>query len=130
MKITPRRFSLEEFPEQQSWIGPLITALNTMIQELFSGFNNNITVADNLYQEIKEIKFTVDAGTYPIKFKTKFNKLPAGLTVIHCRDTAGGTASNTPWVNWSFNDGQITITNITNLTTTKTYICRILVIYG
>lgn len=130
MKLSPRRFTVEEFADQQSWIGNLLSPLNQTIQELFSGMNNNITVSENLYQEVKELKFTVDATTYPLRFKTKFNKQPVGLHVLYCKDSAGGTSSNTPWITWSFADGLMTITNITNLTNSLNYTVRILVIYG
>ena len=130
MKLSSRRFTIEEFPEQQSWIGNLLSPLNQVIQELFSGLNNNITVEDNLYQESKLLSFKLDAGTYPIKFKTKFNKQPIGVQVIYCKDSLGGTASDTPWLSWSFSDGTMTITNITNLTISSNYTIRILIIYG
>lgn len=130
MKLSPRRYTVEEFPDQQSWIGNLLSPLNQSNQELFSGLNNNITIAENLYQEVKELKFTVDATTYPIRFKTKFNKHPLGINVIYCMDSTGGTASNTPWLTWSFADGLMTITNITNLTSSMTYTLRIHVIYA
>lgn len=130
MKISPRRFTVEEFPEQQDWIGNLLSPLNQAIQEISTGTTNNITVLENLYQEIKEFQFTLDSATYPIKFKTKFNKNPIGLSVIYCKDSQGGTSSNTPWVSWSFADGLMTITNITNLTTSMKYTLRIHVIYG
>ena len=130
MKISPRRYTVEEFPEQQGWIGNLLSPLNQTIQELFNGVSNNITVSENLYQEIKELQFTVDSTVYPIKFKTKFNKNPVGLTVIYCKDSQDGTAADLPWPTWSFNNGLITITNITNLTTNMKYTVRILIIYG
>lgn len=130
MKISPRRFTVEEFPDQQAWIGSLLSPLNQTNQELFSGLNNNITIADNLYQEVKELKFLNDVTNFPQKFKTKFNKHPLGLTVIYCLDSTGGTANNTPWITWSFADGMMTITNITNLTSGLTYTIRIHVIYG
>lgn len=130
MKLTPRRLSVEEFPEQQGWIGSLLAPINQAIQEMFAGLNNNITITDNLYQEIKSLTFTTDTTTYPIKFKTKFNKLPIGLHVIYCLDSLGATASAVPWVTWTYSDQLLTITNITNLTTAKTYTIRILVIYG
>lgn len=130
MKVSPRRLTVEEFPEQQSWIGSLLSPLNQTNQELFSGLANNVTVSENLYQEIKELKFTLDAATYPIRFKTKFNKNPIGLQTIYCKDAIGGTASNTPWISWSFADGQLTISNITNLTTSQTYTLRLHLIYG
>lgn len=130
MKLSPRRYTVEEFPTQQDWIGNLLAPLNQTTQELFSGLNNNVTISDNLYQEIKELRFINDSSNFPIKFKTKFNKHPIGMTVIYCVDSAGGTASNTPWLTWSFADGMVTITNITNLTASSTYSLRIHIVYG
>lgn len=130
MKITPRSLTVEQFPDQQEWIGNLLSPLNQTNQELFSGLDNGITIADNLYQEVKELNFTYDASTYPIRFKTKFNKQPVGIHILYCKDSLGGTSSGYPWLTWTFADGLMTITNITNLTLNQKYILRILVIYG
>ncbi len=130
MKISPKRFTLEEFPDQQDWIGNLIAPLNTQAQELIAGFANNVTVNENLYQELKEIRFVNDAGNFPIRFRTKFNKYPQGINVIYCRDTQDGTASGMPWLDWSFSDGLLSVNSITNLTSALTYVLRLNIIYG
>ena len=130
MKLQSKRFTLEEFPEQQEWIGNLLQPLNQQNSDLINGLNNNLTIADNLNQEIKEVRFVNNAANLPIKFKTKFNKLPMGFSVIYCKDTLGGTASNTPWCNWSFSNGIISVSSITNLTTDKDYTIRFHIIYS
>lgn len=130
MKLSPRRFTIEEFGEQQNWIGSLLSPINQLVSELFAGLANNITVSENLFQEIKELKFVADSSIYPIRFKTKFNKHPVGLYAIYCKDSTGATSSDTPWISWSFSDGQLTITNITNLTASSSYTLKLLLIYG
>jgi len=130
MKLSPRRFTLEEFPDQQAWIGNLISPLNQQAQELLNGLANDLTISDNLYQEIKELRFVNETGNFPIRFRTKFNKYPSGLNVIYCRDTLGSTPSGMPWIDWGFADGLLSISSITNLTSSLTYILRVNLIYG
>ena len=60
-KLSPQKFIIEQFQDQASWISPLFSSLNTFINDLVINFNNNITIKDNLYQEIKEIKFKNDS---------------------------------------------------------------------
>lgn len=132
MKLTSRKFSTEDFngPEQ-SFIAKLIGPLNQLILELVSGLNsNNVTVKDNLFQEIKEIKFLNETITFPIKFKTKFIAAPVGLSVLYCKDTLGGTASGQPFLDWSYSSQSITIASISNLTLSKTYLMRLHIIYS
>lgn len=121
---------MEEFPDQQDWIGNLISPLNQQAQELLNGLANDLTISDNLYQEIKELRFVNEAGNFPIRFRTKFNKYPSGLNVIYCRDTLGSTPSGMPWIDWGFADGLLSISSITNLTSSLTYILRVNLIYG
>lgn len=130
MKISPRRFTVEEFSSQQDWIGSLLSPLNQTQQELATGLNNNITISENLFQEIKELKFINNTSNFPLKFKTKFTKMPQGLSVIYCKDSIGGTASNTPWLDWSFDNGMITIKSMTNLVSGLSYTIRIHIIYA
>lgn len=131
MKITPKKFLVEDFAkDQQVWIGNLLSPLNTLIQELFIGLSNGLTVADNLYQEIKELKFVNDPTNLPLKFKTKFNKTPVGIQVIYCADSTGGMPTSFPQLAWSYASQQLTISAIANLTSGLTYTVRIHVIYG
>jgi hypothetical protein len=131
MRITPKKFLVEDFgKEEQSWIGNLLSPLNNLIQELFIGLNNGLTISDNLFQEIKELKLFNDTTNFPLKFKSKFNKIPAGMVVIYCIDSNGGMPLNFPQPNWSYSNQQITINSISNLTAGLTYTVRFHVIYA
>ncbi|WP_374028334.1 hypothetical protein ACES2J_08355 [Bdellovibrio bacteriovorus] len=128
-KLTPKKLTVEDFGSQQSWIGKLFTPLNDFFSQVYQGWNNGITIEDNLHQEIRDVKIVVDANSFPMKIKAKFATYPKGVTVIYCVDAAGGAPTTAPWVSWSYSNGQIEISNITGLTVGKTYNLKIHVIY-
>lgn len=130
MKLTSRRLSLEDFKGQEAWIGPLLSAINQALQELQPINVNQLTVAENLSQEIIEIKFVNDSVAFPLRAKTKFNQLPKGLHIIYCMASDGTTSVDYPWPDYSFSNQQMIINSLTNLTSGKTYTVRILVIYA
>lgn len=131
MRPNPQKFTVEDFQEQQSWIGKLFSPLNQYLNEVVLAFNNNITVDDNLAQEFKEIKWVNSASNFPLRFKTKFNKQPKGLLPIYLlNNTLGSYSTLSPWVVWSYADGQVIISDISGLTASSTYTIRLLVIYN
>jgi hypothetical protein len=129
MKLTSKRFLAEDFKDSPELL-PLLTALNTTLQELQLLNINQINIEDNLNQEIIEIKFLNDSVAFPMRIKTKFATTPKGLNCIYCVATDGTTASNTPWLTWSFANQLLTISAMTNLTSGKTYTARIHIIYS
>lgn len=130
-KLKPQKFTIEEFQEQKDWIGNLFSPLNSLIQDLVAMFNSNLTVNDNLYQEIKELSFNNDATNFPLRFRTKFLATPKGLSVIYCYDSTSAIMnSSTPWVSWSYKNNEVTISSITNLTASHNYVMRLHLIYG
>lgn len=128
MKITNRKFQQEDFKDQK-WIGALLSPLNTFISEIYSAFQNRLSVADNLYQEIKTLSLVNETSNFPVNFKTKFNKNPEGLTLIYCKASDGTLPSAQPLIDWGFNDGILTITSISNLTASKKYTIKLHLFY-
>jgi hypothetical protein len=130
-KLNPQKFTTEEFQDQSKWIGKLFANLNQFTGEVVQSFANGLTVTDNLYQEIKEIKYVNSAGNFPLKFKTKWSVYPKGLSVLSLyNNTLSGYSVAAPWVVWSYADGQVIIDDISGLTSGNTYTIRFLVIYG
>jgi len=130
-KINPQRFSTEEFPDQNDWIGKLFSPLNQFTGDVVRAFANSLTVEDNLYQEIREIKWVNSATNFPLKFRTKFNLSPRGLTPIYLlNNTTGAYSTAAPWVVWSYQNNEVTISNISGLTAASTYTIRLWVTYG
>ena len=133
MRIKPQKFLIESFQDQSSWIGNLFGPLNQFLNDVWISYNNNLTIGDNLYQEIKEIKFINASTNFPLKFKTKFNVFPVGLNLIYLYDnTLGSMASPSvaPYVVWTFLNGEVIISSISGLTSSRTYTMRIHCIYG
>lgn len=129
-KVSPKKFTVEEFQEQAKWIGPLFSGLNQFIGDVVGGFSNQLSVKENLYQEIKEIKWVNQSQDYPLKFKTKFAVHPKGIIPIYLlNNTLGSYSVAAPWVVWSYSDGQVSISDISGLTASSTYTIRLLVIY-
>lgn len=129
--INPQKFTTEEFQDQAKWIGKLFSGLNQFTGDVVAAFSNQFSVQDNLFQEIKEIKWTNTTQNFPLKFITKFKVIPKGMTPIYLlNNTTGSYSTAAPWVVWSYADGQVTISNISGLTNASTYTIRLLVIYG
>jgi len=130
-KVSPQRFTTEEFPKQNDWIGKLFSPLNQFIGDVVRAFSNGFTVEDNLFQEIKEIKWVNSATNFPLKFRTKFNSSPKGLIPIYLlNNTTGSYSTAAPWVVWSYQNNEVSISDISGLTASSTYTIRLLVIYG
>lgn len=130
-KLAPQRLTVESFQDQADWIGPLLSSINTLSNDLVINFNNGISISDNLSQEIKEITWKNDANNFPLRFNTKFNKNPQGLYVIYLFNTTDGVYSTqAPWLEWTYSNNQIVISAITGLTASKNYTMRLLVIYS
>lgn len=131
MKLTPQKFTIESFRDQSGWIGALLSPLNSFMNDLVIAFTGQITVSENLYQEIKEIKFKNVANSLPLRFRTKFNSNPQGLHLIYIYDnTLNEMAALNPAIQWSFSNGEIILSSISGLTASSTYTIRIHVIYG
>ena len=130
-KINPTKFLLEDFQENKGFAEKLFGPLNQFINDVFLSYRNALTIEDNLFQEIKEIKYKNDANNFPLRFKTKFNTLPKGILPIYLfNNTLGTYSTQTPWVVWTYQDGQVVISDISGLTASSTYTIRFLVIYN
>ena len=130
MKLSNQKLSIEGFPEQASWIGKLFTPLNQFISQVYSGFNNNITVADNLFQEIKSVTFVNDATCFPITVKLKFNVMPSFVMLGTCITSTGTYTTVYPLLTWSFSNGELKINSISGLTSNLKYTIKLLIIYA
>lgn len=129
--IKPQKFIVEAFRDQASWIGSLLNPLNFMFNDLSLAFNNQITVKDNLYQEIKEIKFKNETASFPLRFRTKFNVYPQGMLMIYSyNNTLSTPAALNAAIDWTFTNNEIVISSISGLTASQSYTIKMLVIYG
>jgi hypothetical protein len=129
-QLKPQKFLTESFPEQAKWIGSLFGALNQFINDVFLAFNNQLTVKENLFQEIKELTFKNITSNFPMTFKTKWPTNPQGLLLIYCVDNSiAKPPSVTPVVEWIYENGTIKITAIGGLNVGTSYTMRFLIVY-
>jgi len=130
-QLTPQRFTVEEFPEQASWISKLFSPLNQITGDIVRAFSNSLSISDNLFQEIKEIAYKNTSSSFPLKFRTKFNSSPIGVIPIYLQNrTLGSYSTAQPWVVWAYQDGSVVISDISGLTASSDYTIKLLVIYG
>lgn len=128
--LNPQKFTTEDFQDQVSWIGKLFSPLNQFVGDVVLAFSNGLTIKDNLAQEIRDVKYVNTASNFPLKFKAKWSKYPKGILPIYLFNNTTSTYSTAqPWVVWSYQDGQIIITDISGLVASSTYTIRLLVIY-
>lgn len=123
------KFTIEGFKEQQSWIGKLLSPLNTLMSDLIFALNGNLTM-ENLSQEIKQLRFKNDSSNFPLRFQQRFNRRIAGVQIIYCyqHDSDSTVAVNSLPV-WDTNAGQLSISSISGLEANKEYTIKIHIIY-
>lgn len=129
-KLNSQNFTLEGFKEQSTWIGKLFSPLNSFISQVYSAFQNQLTIADNLYMEIKSITFINESSNFPINFAPKFKKHPEFVLIGQCLDSNDGLPSVAPLIDWDYADNIISINSISGLTTSSKYTVKFLIIYG
>lgn len=130
-KLNPQKFTLEDFPDQRDWIDKLFSPLNQFLGDVYRSYSNSLSVEDNLFQEIREIKFQNSNNNFPYKFRAKFNQNPKGLVSIYLlNNDTGNYSSETPTVVWTYGSQEISISEIAGLTSGTNYTIRLLIIYG
>jgi len=130
-----KNIAAEEFPEQKTWIAKLLIPLNRFMLNVYSAFNKQISVNDNLQGELKKGVF-INPNNFPVKFTyslfTRFgSSAPAPAAVILGSIVENNTTSPVSvatTVSWTYREGVINIENITNLDTSKTYTANFLVL--
>jgi len=129
MKLSVQKFSVEQFQDQKSWIDKLFGPLNNFMSQVYAGLNNQLTVADNLFMELKSISVLNESNNFPVKFRTKYNKYPEMVVVGTCIDSDGLYSSVHPLITWTFSDQTLNIQSISGLTASKKYTLKLLIIY-
>lgn len=131
MQLKPQKFTIETFRSQADWIGNLLSPLNAFLNDLVIASTNKFTISDNLFQELKEIRFKNSSVNFPLKFRTKFQSFPQGITPIYLFDNdSSAPALEFPILKWTYSNGEVIIDSLSGLTADKTYTMRLLVIYG
>jgi hypothetical protein len=132
-RIPPiKRLSTEDFKDQTSWIGRLLQPLNDFMSATVQALNKGLTFGDNFSAQVKELEFTLDANSFPMKFLCTLPSRPKGLWVVGARHVAGtpDTLSTAIYADWDYSDGQVIIRNLSGLTSGKKYYICVIIIAG
>lgn len=118
--------SVEE--EQRPLIDALSGAINPLAEQLVNAVNGNLTTADNLNREYKNVDVEVITGGNP-KNTTEFQLLKlstiqiTGINVVKAENLTSSTTYPTgcPFISYTQNGKVITIKNITGLAASNKY---------
>lgn len=118
MKIqAPKRILTDDFDDDDKSIAGKIGGLiNTFNEELYSMSSSNITIADNLDQVIKIMKFEVDSTGKPatdISFQNTLKGKIQGCQVI--RAIGNSYPTNQPFISYVESGGVVTINHVSGL---------------
>lgn len=133
-----RRISEADFPkETKTWIGKILIPLNLFIDQVRNTFNKNITFADNISCQIKELTFstlpTYSGYDFPaLKFAKEFEHKATGLFIMQMEQippVLGIQSFWSVWADWvDLGNGNIQINYVTGLRDSMTYKIRFLLI--
>lgn len=116
----------EDLKDAPDWVNNIIGPVNNFMETIYQAMNKNVDET-NLQSLVKEVTVVVPS-TYPtmdpIKFKNTLKVKATGLTILQCLEKSNYTPVATGNPAWIDDNGTITISAITGLTASKTYIIR------
>jgi len=109
-----KKILIERFADN-IWIKQLLDPLNSFMDDMINGLNNQLTITENLAGEVKVVKVT---GDYPVKLSWgPISKPTIGLIgKIETVDRQPFTLSTPVTLLWSFTQsGQVSIDDLVGL---------------
>lgn len=121
------RIRIEDFkPEEQEMVGKLSGSINRFFEQVTNLFTKNVDF-DNLNRQIIKVQVQIDGSGNVInnpqaKFTLRANRVQ-GLTVISATNDNDLTIypTSAPFVSYTFNNGIITIQNVSGLQINSSY---------
>jgi hypothetical protein len=139
-KFDFRRFVREDYPDSEEWFGNFLVPLNVALEQIKSALTGNLTIRDNLRQEL--VSFTVQtpanytpdasppAGWNRVQFAVPNRFNVTGVLIVNAVESASSynpvTASSITWR--QLTNEQITILYIGGLKPSTKYTITALVI--
>ena len=111
------------------WVDSLLSPINQFMEEIYSAFNRNLTIPENVAGQIIDINiktlsnYSNDKAFTEIKFLTKLKTRMRVLIVGQCIKSGDPSKKHDPvFVSWyDNNDGTITIRYISGLEDSSEY---------
>lgn len=111
-----QRLTLEEFPDQKDWIGPLISYINDLGTQTINILNDGIIFPDNYVgkDHVFEFVYQSDAITFPIGFQWNFLTPPGSLVVASATEDFNPVNVS---VSWKYTDtGLVQLVSVVRFT--------------
>lgn len=122
-----KRIYKSDFPKEfEQFIETLGFILNTAIEQIYQGFNKNITITENIKCSVKDVLITVDANGNPAS-ATKMDLDIIGkisVVVVGKADNLTNSAvypSSGVFISWIQSGKTIIINNVTGLQPNNNY---------
>lgn len=119
-----RRLLIEDFKDQQKWIGPLLLVLNNFFEAVVGALTNQLTIAANTTGDIKQMTLS---GAWPVSVAWTKAVTPNAVLVGNCAplSVSGSTApapSAAVGVVWQMSDdgGSLQVTSVYGITPSGT----------
>lgn len=130
-----RIFTTDYDKQYQKLIDTLAVSLNNAMDSIFGTLNNNVSLADNIFCDVKMVTVTVNSTGTPVQglaFTLSNVTTPlTGVQVINALNNTKSTIYPTsqPFISYTQSGQTITINNITGLQANNNYTLTI-VAYG
>ncbi|HLD91095.1 MAG TPA: Ig-like domain-containing protein [Patescibacteria group bacterium] len=130
MKIdSPKRLNVEDFKDDEKELVEKIgICYNSFAESVYNALNKNLSISENLNQEIKTINnIKVDASGNPvfsISFKHNLALKSTGTQIIR---VLGGAITSHPFITYTEENKIIKVSNITGLLANTTYTLTIII---
>lgn len=127
------RLALEDFPSEKSWIGKLLSPLNSFMTAVVAAMSNGLTFSENLSAVVRTITVPAGSATYPIYFTWTLKSKPVGLWVVSVYEVTASHTTLTSAVSadWEYtSDGKVKINGFPSLPTGADYNVTIIAITG
>jgi hypothetical protein len=122
----------EDFNQAPPWIDGLLVTLNSFMESVYTALNKNVTFGDNIASFVKELSY-ITPTTYPngvsnVSFLNQLKVKAIGVSVLQVYETQTYLAPPGPvYAPWIESEGSITVSAITGLEASKTYLIRLVV---
>lgn len=125
-----RRIIAEDYDEKdRKTVEKLGYSINVFADDVLASLNKGLTIEDNLAQAKKDITVTVDSTGVPTTSTvvlSGLNNTVVGMQVIRAINNTNTTLTptSTPFITFSDNSGQITISKVSGLQANNRYTLR------
>jgi len=122
-KITRADLGGNDIPE---WVDNLLEPLNSFIEQIYTSFNRNITLPENVASQIISLQIITTAnynsGEFPsVNFKRTLARKVNLLIIGKAVESQNSIFTNGVFPTWEDNNGTINIKYISGLENSKTY---------